>query len=69
MSGRSSSTFCTARTGSCTANVEPLPVPSLSRLHLAAVQLDDVADDGQPEPEAAVRRVAEASPWRKRSNT
>jgi hypothetical protein len=33
------------------------------------VQLDEVLDDRQAEPEAAVLRVVEASAWRKRSKT
>ena len=36
-------------------NVAPCPSPSLSASHAPAVQLDQVAHDGETEPEAAVR--------------
>ena len=43
------------RCGSCTVNAAPLPVPPLLDRHLPAVHLDEVLDDRQAEPEAAVR--------------
>ena len=36
---------------------------------LAAVQLDQVLDDRQAQPQAAKRRVVDESAWRKRSKT
>ena len=58
-----------AVSGSCTVNVAPRPSPALCARTRAAVQLDQVLDDRQPEPQAAVPRVVEASAWRNRSNT
>ena len=58
-----------ATSGSRARNVAPWPSPALSARHGAAVQLDQVADDGQAEAEAAVARGFELSAWRKRSNT
>ena len=44
---------CTIISGSRTRNVAPWSSPALAASHGAAVHLDDVADDRQPEPEAA----------------
>ena len=48
----------------------PCSGPALAACDRAAVQLDQVLDDGQAEPEAAVARAwLELSAWRKRSKT
>ncbi len=41
--------------GSLTVNVAPCPSPGLSAWTVPPVQLDDVPDDREPEPEPAVR--------------
>ena len=42
-----------ARAGSVTRNVAPRPSPGALGTHAAAVQLDEMADDGEAEAEAA----------------
>ena len=43
-----------ASSGSRTVNIAPCPSPSLSAVDRAAVQLDQVAHDREPEPQALV---------------
>ena len=49
-----------ARRGSVTMNVAPCPSPALSACTVAAVQLDDVPHDRQPDAQPAVRARAGA---------
>ena len=57
---------CTIISGSRTRKVAPLSLAAARRLHGAAVQLDDVAHDREPEPEPAGlarrRRIGLAEP-------
>ena len=50
----------TALIGRVTVNVAPRFSPALSACTLTAVQLDDVADDGEAEPDAGVLPRARA---------
>ena len=54
--------FAHATIGRRTVNVAPRPSPALSRDDRAAVRLDELLDDRQAEPEAAVRASSSRPP-------
>ena len=56
-SGAGSTSPRRRRAGSVTVKLAPRPFARALGRHGAAVQLDEVPDDGQPQPEAAVRRA------------
>ena len=53
-SGSATASACAPRRGAASSKVAPWPAPSLVDGHLAAVHLDQMLDDRQAEPEAAV---------------